>query len=267
MSRLKPQPPAEYAHHLFARRRASGLIEAGTRGEGGVELASVADLREWVVLLHAAVAYADTKAPPLRTSITLRVLTGEKSGGAWPTPCVLVRGRGTLSHAQACDLADAVGGRDRAVPGVEAAAGGEVRADQSGEGKVMSDDELRHHAKIMIEFLDGREWTSGVDERHLASARRLLELLPPADDAEPVTGDWLKAVGGEPLDADGTEFEMGDGCYGFVLRDFSIGPKWYACYISGDQFDGSETYLAAVPTRYHVRRLAMALGIALTEPV
>jgi hypothetical protein len=103
MTRTKPAAEND----LFARCRSSGLIECGTRV--GVELVSVEDLRGWLVQLHAAVAYADKDAPPLRTVVSLRLIASDESvSGKWPTPSVIVRGRGPVSYRQACDLMDQV---------------------------------------------------------------------------------------------------------------------------------------------------------------
>jgi hypothetical protein len=129
----------------------------------------------------------------------------------------------------------------------------------------MSDDELRHHAKIMIAFLDGRERMSDVDRHHLASARRLLELLPPSDSNEPVTAEWLKAVGFLNEDADEPTF--------WTVLHNDLNP---AFTIDVDEKYGSSGFIGEaedyihwphdIVSRAQVRDICRALGIQLTEP-
>lgn len=132
----------------------------------------------------------------------------------------------------------------------------------------MTDDELRDkHADIVRVFgsiLPGPLGDSA--GFHLATARRLLELLPPADDGEPVTADWLLAVG----------FVSHQSGLGIVHLPLPSGGSlawhqpapWFGrpehCWTLTDR-DADGVYLPDLPTRGHVRRLCAALGIELKE--
>ena len=138
----------------------------------------------------------------------------------------------------------------------------------------MSDDHLyRRSAKIVLAEAEAviaafDHLTSGTDEvqkalDRKATATRMLELLPPADDATLVTVEWLKDVG----------FVCEDGVF---IREQDIG---YDCHVVGlmtenatewelyDSFGSGENKVSAfaLPTRGHVRRLCQAIGINLTE--
>lgn len=134
----------------------------------------------------------------------------------------------------------------------------------------MSDTELREAAERLVKWsrtmVLGRDTFTSLTrmaETADAVATRLLELLPPADDATPVTADWLKAVG----------FVLEDGVF---IREQDIG---YDCHVVGlmtenatewdlyDSFGSGENKVSAfaLPTRGHVRRLCQAIGINLTE--
>ena len=108
----------------------------------------------------------------------------------------------------------------------------------------------------------GHEAELAYDAEAEAVAARLLELLPPADDGEAVTAEWLKAVG---FSHDGQNWSIG----------VQIG---YDCHEQGicspnaigwDVFNTSQKEtvgIGGLPTRGHVRRLCAALGITLQEP-
>jgi len=132
----------------------------------------------------------------------------------------------------------------------------------------VTDTELRAAAERVVRskvegFAPWGGKSTAYDADAEAVATRLLELLPPADDATPVTADWLKAVG----------FVLEDGVF---IREQDIG---YDCHVVGlmtenatewdlyDSFGSGENKVSAfaLPTRGHVRRLCQAIGINLTE--
>jgi len=130
----------------------------------------------------------------------------------------------------------------------------------------MSDSQLRDWCKGVLAGDDRFRFATGFDadvRLARAVATRLLELLPPADDATLVTVEWLKDVG----------FVCEDGVF---IREQDIG---YDCHVVGlmtenatewelyDSFGSGENKVSAfaLPTRGHVRRLCQAIGINLTE--
>lgn len=92
-------------------------------------------------------------------------------------------------------------------------------------------------------------------------ARRLLELLPPADDGEPVTADWYASAGGRTADDGTLSIALPGGEVSMVFYPFGVTTAtpqvwlWTRC---GALLDVGNT-------RGHVRRLCTALGIPLTE--
>lgn len=101
----------------------------------------------------------------------------------------------------------------------------------------------------------------------------------PADAGEPVTPDWLAAVGFREVDLSWRKTGMGNesepnaftigGAPDVGYDEFGVWAgdgKWAIYRISADGFDGSEDWLAWTPTRGDVRRLLVALGIPIQEP-
>jgi hypothetical protein len=74
----------------------------------------------------------------------------------------------------------------------------------------------------------------------------------PADDAEPVTADWLRAVG------------IVHGCFDPLCYGYHHGKGCFTLNITSEL--GSVSSID-VPTRGHVRRLCAALGITITGAV
>jgi hypothetical protein len=127
----------------------------------------------------------------------------------------------------------------------------------------MTDDQLRAKASGYLAAVSGRHRPdlgySDLPYPHdicAAFARRLLDLLPPPDENEPVTGDWLKAVGFR-----GDNFKNP----WFVLQEnpalgLSVRFRDGTCSL---WMGGSTQHN---PTRGHVRRLCAALDFPLKEP-
>jgi hypothetical protein len=108
-----------------------------------------------------------------------------------------------------------------------------------------------------------------LDSFALAVARAYLAEHP-ADDGEPVTAEWLKAVGfterakERPGDDRVLVSPEGETCHHVFWSENRDGYDHNAWFYGDD-------YLRAVnlldqPTRGHVRRLCQALGVTLTEP-
>ena len=103
------------------------------------------------------------------------------------------------------------------------------------------------------------------DEDCESLADAVIQLLPPADDGVGVTAEWLKAVGFKPHDKIPTGLglacevnEDGD------TRELFYQPDSFYPWRLFDEEDDVAS-LPDQPTRGHVRRLALALGITLTE--
>ena len=132
----------------------------------------------------------------------------------------------------------------------------------------MSDEELRKLA------LDYDRLTDGGTCRLMATpvnhagqlARRLLELLPPADDKEPVTEEWLKAVGFLNEDDDEPTFwtvTFNDLNPAFTI-DVDPSSTRHAGWIGE-----AEDYIPwphDICDRQQVRDICLALGVTLQEP-
>lgn len=94
-----------------------------------------------------------------------------------------------------------------------------------------------------------------------AVASKLLEELPPADDGESVSRDWLMSVGFKPEDGDPSSSSwlvIDNGVYEITRGDTS----WMLC----EKLDTDIVTLPDVKTRGHVRRLCAAMRITITEP-
>lgn len=120
----------------------------------------------------------------------------------------------------------------------------------------MSDDELRKACeRIADSVTDGFDPWDGDEQKYDADAeavaRRLLELLPPADDDTAVSDGWLRSVGFVKVTANETIFAKN----GVQLRFHNGG---WSFYLNGVLYPNRDT-------RGHVRRLCAALGIHLTE--
>lgn len=77
----------------------------------------------------------------------------------------------------------------------------------------MTDDDLRAFAE---EMANGAIFGYGQHHFREALAKRFLELLPPADEGEPITRDWLRSFGVFGNDADDeyeTVADIGDGLH------------------------------------------------------
>lgn len=102
-----------------------------------------------------------------------------------------------------------------------------------------------------------------------AVCARLLELLPPADDGEPVTEEWLKAVGGERHKGWQPKSLTTLDYYEFVVNPSGSNELSVSVWANGDGWwldtQDDEPDLDGPITRGHVRRLCSALGIPLTE--
>lgn len=140
----------------------------------------------------------------------------------------------------------------------------------------MSDDELRAAAEQMVAWEYGTP-TPGISGFQ-AMSRRLLELLPPADDGEALTADWLLAVGfvPDPQDVSALQLPLVKEPYPSFLS-VSADPGHpndggEVAFQSEDPADARfwEFIVASDPdrvrTRGHVSRLAAALGFPLKEP-
>jgi hypothetical protein len=132
----------------------------------------------------------------------------------------------------------------------------------------MSDEELRQAADRLVMDYESAGG-SGNPYRHEKAANRYedgwnvaLAWLEdhPADDGEPVTEEWLRAVG------------FKDEEYSFVLRS-PYTDDWYhhlrhtACSVRKVdwKWHANGIGVADQPTRGHVRRLCAALGVPLKE--
>ena len=115
----------------------------------------------------------------------------------------------------------------------------------------MSDDELRKACDDVL-----TNWDLQVGDS-VSIAARLLELLPPADDGERITGSWLYSLSGDGFQ------HMGWGVR-FGCNEF----EWHS-----EEVGGPSTLVPAylgkgakeMTVRGDVRRLCAALGIHLTE--
>lgn len=153
----------------------------------------------------------------------------------------------------------------------------------------MTDNDYRAMAERWIEATGATKAVLGKSrspdcmfEAGEAIARRLLELLPPADGGEPTDEAWLRAVGmiDPELDCGPSKEHYGDRVValdvpcedgmgsrlGFMYSEGHDGWSWWACLTSGDGFDGSHDYLCPVPTRDHVRRFCRVFNVNLKEP-
>ena len=140
----------------------------------------------------------------------------------------------------------------------------------------MTDTGLRAWAETIIyRARPGSGCTIGAEI--VAAARRLLELLPPADDGEAVTADWLESVGFvDDSDIDFVRSHHGpqaealyapseNGTMRFGVANMT-GDEWWFYLLGGDGYDGSEDSVTPVRTRGRVRQVCEALGITLKEP-
>lgn len=120
----------------------------------------------------------------------------------------------------------------------------------------MTDDELRERLDEVRQY--GFGWVAITTD----DFGRLLDRLPPADDGEPVTADWLRAVG---------FVKWGD--RGSMIR---FHRTWQPDHDDSIEVNAAHQWaeiehgfdVVRVPnisTRGHVRRLCAALGITLTE--
>lgn len=132
----------------------------------------------------------------------------------------------------------------------------------------MTDDELRMKAEAWIEsveMVNGLLEDAGVGplEDGAAFARRLLDLLPPPDDGEPVTAEWLKAVGADHLEDSGE--------WVILFNDLNVAVTltqqdrcWSLELGHGDFSSGNWPH--DIVCREQLRHICRALGIPLTEP-
>ncbi len=150
----------------------------------------------------------------------------------------------------------------------------------------MTDDDMyrRSAARVLADaqktidadaFVDDDDAELVLDRK--AVAARLLELLPPADDGEPVTAEWLLAVGGEQLED--TVKPHGDPSNpNHRFLKVRLGPfNWFTNLWSSDgegryaatyllKYNGACLGSSPDLTRNQFRHLCAALGITLTEP-
>ncbi len=132
----------------------------------------------------------------------------------------------------------------------------------------MTDDELRKAAEwVLFKTRDG-EVAGMYGDGVQGVSRRLLELLPPADDGEIVALEWLQAAGRRI----GEGYRNGVAALyaEFVIHANSgIGLNFNVwCDGGGYWFDTDDDetgIMGGAVTRGHVRRLCAALGITLTE--
>ncbi len=129
----------------------------------------------------------------------------------------------------------------------------------------MTDDELKAIAARVRPHAAGNLGNAAIADRNALAAAWLAE--HPADDAEPITAEWLAALptafavdlawhGHGPETA-----WLADGESGRIgVRFCRYEKAWEAYLCNADDFDGRERYLTAVPTRGHLRRLCAALG-------
>lgn len=132
----------------------------------------------------------------------------------------------------------------------------------------MTDSELREAAERVQAW--SRFMTFGVNsfttknqmaEAMDAVASKLLEILPPADDGESVSREWLVSVGFKPEDGDPSStawLVIDNGVHEITQGDTS----WMLC----EKLDTDIVTLPDVKTRGCVRRLCAALGITIKEP-
>lgn len=99
-----------------------------------------------------------------------------------------------------------------------------------------------------------------------AYARRLLELLPPADDGKEVTAEWLKAVGFINEDEDETTFwtVLFDDLNPAFTIDVDTASTRHAGWIGEAEDDISWPH--DICNRGQVRDICRALGVTLQEP-
>lgn len=133
----------------------------------------------------------------------------------------------------------------------------------------MSDTELRDWCKGVLAGGDGFRFATGLDadvRLARAVAKRLLELLPPADDGQPVDAEWLKAVGFLNEDADEPTF------WTVTFEDlnpaFTIDVDPESTTHSGwiGEAEDYITWPHDIVSRAQVRDICRALGVNLTEP-
>lgn len=130
----------------------------------------------------------------------------------------------------------------------------------------MTDSELRKKCGDIVGWVASMPNGLLGDEARfmLAVSTRLLELLPPADDVEAVTAEWLKAVGFEFTEDDKYVAEKEVGYDSHVVGVSTPNGIGWDVYDSFD--DGNTVSIGELTTRGHVRRLCQALGVNLTEP-
>lgn len=127
----------------------------------------------------------------------------------------------------------------------------------------MTDDELRDKHADIVRVLGSIPPGQLGDSAgfHLATARRLLDLLPPADDGEAVTAEWLMSVGIYKYRGE----YVADAEVGYDNHTYGIcSPNAYGWAVF-DSMGGGKASIGCLPTRGHVRRLCAALGIQLME--
>ncbi len=140
--------------------------------------------------------------------------------------------------------------------------------------------EIHEAARAVVEHVvavpnSGRDLTPFEDDAFAVATAWQLD--HEADDAEPVTAEWLKAVGftDDPdlwfvRDHHGGQAEAmfapaADPEYPSSRGVMNTGDGWGFYLTDADGFDGSQNYVCEVPTRGHVRRLCAALGVELKE--
>lgn len=118
---------------------------------------------------------------------------------------------------------------------------------------------------------DAVDWDQSLlgTQKLLLLTRHILATVRP-DDGEPVTAEWLKAVGFVPLTYEpaGTV-----GPLRWPTRPDERGLSWHPAsdrpevwvYSDTDSDGIGSAYLPDQPTRGHVRRLCACLGITITE--
>lgn len=79
-----------------------------------------------------------------------------------------------------------------------------------------------------------------------------------ADDAEPITEDWLRSVGFDTADNPAWVW-IGDN---FKIARHRVGGRWQICYLDDN---GPSTDIPGPNTRHDLRQLCRALGIELRE--
>jgi hypothetical protein len=133
----------------------------------------------------------------------------------------------------------------------------------------MTDAELRGWCKGVLGGDPNTRLATGFEhdvQMAKIAARRLIELLPPADDGDAVTAEWLKAVGFLNEDEDEPTFYtvLFDDLYPAFTIDVDPASTKHAGWIG--EAEDNVSWPHDICGRGQVRDICRALGITLQEP-